>query len=63
VSKSIRSARVREQQPIEMCAQCGHPETDHGTTGFRPCLAMVGDVLHREFCKCDSFRKSARKAA
>jgi hypothetical protein len=38
------------------CANCNHLEREHGTTGTRPCLAMVGDLLDRDFCPCDEFR-------
>lgn len=63
MSKSIRSARSREPQPVIICVRCGHLESQHGTSGLRPCLAMVGDLLHREFCKCDGFRAAVNRAA
>src|SRR5438132_6432166 len=41
-------------KPVELrCARCNHVESEHGKTGFRPCLAMVGDLVTREFCACD----------
>jgi hypothetical protein len=50
--------------PEVLCARCHHPESEHGKTGFRPCLAMVGDLVKREFCTCNEFRAAiARKAA
>lgn len=41
------------QEPVEHCIRCGHLESEHGRSGTRPCLAMVGDLLDRRFCKCD----------
>ncbi|HTS66212.1 MAG TPA: hypothetical protein VMH28_29515 [Candidatus Acidoferrales bacterium] len=45
------------------CARCHHLEAEHGKTGTRPCLAMVGDLLEREFCSCDEFQVRLSKAA
>jgi len=50
-------------KPVETCVQCGHSEQEHGHTGTHPCLAMVGDLLHREFCACNAYRAKIRKAA
>ena len=50
-------------EPDGRCLACGHLEQEHGTTGTRPCLMMVGDLLDREFCTCDQFRGEIRKAA
>ena len=44
------------------CAVCRHPESDHGRTGSRPCLAMVGRLHHRDFCACDRFEPQIRAA-
>ena len=50
--------------PEVRCGRCHHLESEHGKSGSRPCLAMVGDDLTtREFCKCDKFRSELRKAA
>jgi hypothetical protein len=43
------------------CANCGHTEIEHGRTGTRPCLAVVGDDRH--FCSCDEFQPKRLKAA
>ena len=45
-----------KRAPENPCANCGHPETEHGTTGTRPCLAAVGEFPNRDFCRCDHFR-------
>ena len=60
---SIRTAQKPEQSPELRCASCGHPESQHGTTGSKPCLAMTGDLLAREFCSCDVFVADMPKAA
>jgi len=52
-----------KQEPERRCRTCRHPESEHGTTGTRPCLAMVGDLLARQFCACDEFRTAMSKAA
>jgi len=44
-----------------VCANCGHPESEHGTTGTRPCLATVG--RERLFCTCDEFHPNTAQAA
>ncbi len=49
--------------PEEKCANCGHPEREHGATGTRPCLATVGNLLNPDFCSCDEFRPKLVKAA
>jgi len=61
--KSKPAARKAEQPTEVLCLFCGHPESAHGTTGHRPCLAMTGDVLAREFCTCDGFIAGVPKAA
>ena len=63
VSKSIRPARASRQEETRKCARCGHAEFEHGATGRRPCLAMVGDLLQREFCSCGEFRAPLSRAA
>jgi len=50
------------REVVERCASCGHRESDHGQTGLRPCLAMSGRLLHRNFCECDSFQPPATAA-
>jgi hypothetical protein len=52
-----------QPEPDARCLICGHLEQEHGCTGTRPCLMMVGDLLEREFCECDRFRGEIRKAA
>jgi len=54
---------TRKSEPEIHCANCGHLENEHGTSGTRPCLAMKGDLLHREFCACGQFRARMTKAA
>lgn len=49
--------------PESRCVKCGHLQSEHGTTGTRPCLAMVGDLLHRRFCSCDEFHAKLHSAA
>jgi hypothetical protein len=49
--------------PEVRCVSCHHLESEHGKTGTRPCLAMVGDLLTREFCRCDNFHVAVSKAA
>jgi cytochrome c553 len=49
--------------PEAVCARCHHTESEHGKTGSRPCLAMIGDLLTREFCACNEFKEGLRKAA
>jgi len=51
---------ISSAKPV-VCAKCGHPESDHGKTGTRPCLAAVG--ADRSFCPCDEFRPKTLKAA
>ena len=62
MARPTHAAREGEP-PVEKCSRCGHLETEHGTTGSRPCLAMKGDLLHREFCQCDAFHGKLGKAA
>ena len=50
-------------EPEVRCVRCGHLEREHGATGTRPCLMMVGDLLKREFCKCNRFHGEMNKAA
>ena len=45
------------------CGKCKHLESEHGTTGMRPCLATVGSLPDRDFCPCDEFRPRVAKAA
>jgi hypothetical protein len=45
------------------CAACGHFESEHGATGTRPCLVMVGELLDRNFCSCDNFVAKVAQAA
>lgn len=45
------------------CARCRHLESEHAPSGTRPCLAVVGDLLEREFCKCDEYLARGAKAA
>jgi hypothetical protein len=61
----LNRVAVKVSNPPEvLCIRCHHPESEHGKTGFRPCLAMVGDLLTREFCKCNQFQAAmVRKAA
>jgi hypothetical protein len=61
MATNIRKAQKPET--VSRCAVCGHLENEHGTTGTQPCLAMVGDLLEREFCACDEFRVAMRKVA
>jgi hypothetical protein len=49
--------------PEPKCERCGHLESEHGQSGTRPCLAMVGDLLNRKFCRCNRFKALLRKAA
>jgi hypothetical protein len=49
--------------PERRCDRCGHLESEHGQSGTRPCLAMVGDLLDRHFCRCNHFKTALRKAA
>ena len=63
MAKPTQTARKAEQSPEVLCASCGHTESQHGTTGSRPCLAMTGDLLAREFCSCDRFTAKMPKAA
>ena len=58
---ATRNAKAAE--PEVRCLGCGHLEQEHGTTGTRPCLTMVGDLLKREFCKCNRFRGQLGKVA
>jgi len=42
--------------PEARCSVCRHKESEHGRTGTRPCLAMTGPILKRDFCACDRFQ-------
>jgi hypothetical protein len=55
--------RSKKVEPEVRCANCGHPETEHGRTGTRPCLATVGDLSDLGFCACDDFRPKGRRSA
>jgi hypothetical protein len=61
----VRVAVKTPKPPELLCARCHHPESEHGKSGFRPCLAMVGDdLVTREFCTCNKFQAAViRKAA
>ncbi|SPF53025.1 hypothetical protein SBA4_5390005 [Candidatus Sulfopaludibacter sp. SbA4] len=59
----MTKAIPNQQPPENRCAHCGHLESEHGTTGTHPCLAMVGDLVDRDFCPCDAFRPKLSKAA
>jgi hypothetical protein len=48
---------------VHLCARCRHPESDHGKTGSRPCMAVIGELGKREFCPCDKFCDHAALAA
>jgi hypothetical protein len=65
MATNIRKASKRASKPgpERRCRACRHLESEHGTTGMHPCLAMVGDLLDREFCPCDEFRIAMSKAA
>jgi hypothetical protein len=58
---AVPSKKDLKAQP--RCAVCGHLESEHGATGTRPCLAMAGELLERNFCSCDFFVAKAAKAA
>jgi hypothetical protein len=45
------------------CVRCGHLESQHGRSGLRPCLAVVGEVGKREFCACDELLVKTAVAA
>jgi hypothetical protein len=51
--------RSKWPEPAERCIDCGHLESEHGRTGTRPCLAMIGDLLDRHFCPCDELKTAA----
>jgi len=61
----VKPPKVSNDPAEVVCTRCHHTESEHGKTGSRPCIAMVGDLVTREFCKCDSFQApaSVRKAA
>jgi hypothetical protein len=59
----VKVPKASEAEPEVRCVACNHLEREHGETGTRPCLTMVGDLLDREFCKCDRLRIEIRKAA
>jgi hypothetical protein len=54
---------LKHQEAEVRCAVCKHLESEHGTSGTRPCLSMVGDLLQREFCACDHFQAGMTMAA
>jgi hypothetical protein len=56
-------SRFKGQEAERECANCTHGESEHGTTGTRPCLAVVGTLLDPDFCPCDEFRPRVAKAA
>src|ERR1017187_4032998 len=62
VATPIHSRSERPEGQRE-CANCGHGESEHGTTGTRPCLATVGTLFDPDFCPCDEFRPMVAKAA
>ena len=51
--------RSNWREPVERCIRCGHLASEHGKTGTRPCLAMIGDLLDRAFCPCDELQITA----
>ena len=51
--------RSKDRRPAKRCIYCGHLESEHGSTGTRPCLAMIGDLLDRRFCPCDDLKTAA----
>jgi len=53
---TVHSRSTRQPESDRRCASCNHLRSEHGTTGTRPCLAMTGDLLTRNFCSCDEFR-------
>jgi hypothetical protein len=53
----------KQKEPERVCKTCGHLECLHAPTGTRPCLEMTGDLLSRNFCKCDAFAPKVAKAA
>ena len=52
-------SRSKRGEPVERCVRCGHLESEHGRTGTRPCLAMIGYLLDRHFCPCDELETTA----
>jgi hypothetical protein len=60
-NRSRSNAKSKETEA--RCTVCGHLESEHATTGTRPCLATVGELLVRDFCSCDVFRLKVAKAA
>src|SRR5215472_13906421 len=65
-SISVAKPKPKPSRPLlteVRCAKCKHLESEHGRTGLRPCLAMVGDLLDRDFCTCNEFRVAIGRAA
>jgi hypothetical protein len=60
---ATRIGKSAPPEPEIRCLACGHLEQEHGATGTKPCLTMVGDLLKREFCKCNRFRSQLGKVA
>ena len=60
---ATNAGKAPRQEPVARCLACGHLDREHGATGTRPCLAMVGDLLDRDFCRCDKLRVEMSKAA
>jgi len=54
---------AKNKEPEVRCAKCHHLESEHSISGTHPCLAMVGDLLDRDFCPCDAFQRKVAKAA
>jgi hypothetical protein len=53
--------RSKWLEPVKHCLQCGHLESEHGKTGTRPCLAVIGNGVDRQFCPCDELKTSAAR--
>jgi hypothetical protein len=61
VAITIGTRSKPQPEPERLCV-CNHLESEHGTSGTRPCLATVGDLLNRDFCTCDELRTGVAKA-
>lgn len=55
----LSNFRSKLREPEKRCVHCGHLESEHGRTGTRPCLAMIGDLLDRDFCSCEELKTMA----
>ena len=55
--------RPKWLEPVKRCLQCGHLESEHGKTGTRPCLAVIGNGGDRQFCPCDELKTSAARGS